>query len=382
MLKKSIICLSFFLLSFNFSFAQDIITSPLAFGIVNYGDASSITFNVNPITTCDSYTITSEIDYFIKSITVKVEYNLNSFCDDSSFFFFETEEATPLLEGFYNVSIEVNVPADFTLNQTINLPSIFVQNAFPEECNNPFLFSSSQPCPTIPNPVCACDGQNYNNECEALFDNDSGAYYNFVCGDYVTQNSVPFDCTTFTLSESDIFEKYGCAENYYPGRELYLRYSHVNVDTLTEIRFRSNDISTRLFLISIDGDNLKCLAMSDRETLIIDNLETGEYILVADSERTLPNTIVEFCVEEVPTSVNVLSASSVDIFPNPSEDFITFNSHGLDIYSVVFYNTMGQVVINKRIDNNIVRHNLPQGIYQVVFITKTNRRVTKKIIVL
>jgi len=386
MLKKTIIYLSLLMISFNFSSAQDIITSPLASGIVNYGDVSRITFNVNPITTCDSYTITSEIDYFIKSITVKVDYNLNSFCDDSSFFFFEMEEATPLLEGFYIVSIELNVFADFTLNETVTLPSIFVQNAFPDECNNPFIISLfNDSCPTFSNPVCACDGQNYNNECEALFDNDSGAYYDFICGDYVTQNSIPFECRSFALSESDIFEKYSCSEDYYPGRELYLRYSHVNVDTLTEIRFRSNNINnaTRLFLVSIDDNNLNCIAISDAERLIIDDVPTGEYFIIADSERNTPNGLIEFCVEEeIPTSVDILPSSSVDIYPNPSEDFVSINSHGLDLHSFVFYNAMGQVVYDKPFNKNIISHNLPKGLYQVVITTKSNQLITKKVLVL
>ncbi len=86
-----------------------------------------------------------------------------------------------------------------------------------------------------------------------------------------------------------------------------------------------------------------------------------------------------------PSSVNDITAdnNSISVYPNPAKDFITVNSIAT-IKSVKVYNTVGQVVIEKLVKDNVAKiaiSELKSGVYFVA--TETEKGiVTKKINVL
>lgn len=86
-----------------------------------------------------------------------------------------------------------------------------------------------------------------------------------------------------------------------------------------------------------------------------------------------------------PSSVNDITAdnNTISVYPNPAKDFITVNSIAT-IKSVKVYNTVGQVVIEKLVKDNVAKiaiSELKSGVYFVA--TETEKGiVTKKINVL
>jgi hypothetical protein len=86
-----------------------------------------------------------------------------------------------------------------------------------------------------------------------------------------------------------------------------------------------------------------------------------------------------------PSSINDITAenNTISVYPNPAKDFITVNSIAT-IKSVKVYNTVGQVVIEKLVKDNVAKiaiSELKSGVYFVA--TETEKGiVTKKINVL
>lgn len=372
------LCLIFSL--FNSLEAQNIISSAfVSTGIISYGQGANVQFNVNEVRLCDNYTSQTTVDYFVKIITVKVDYNYNATCAESAFLFTEIVDISLLLEGIYTVNLQLNVPSNISWNQTITLGSITVTKPFPLNCNNTFTPNIIELCPPIFNQVCACNGQTYQNECIAYYDNENGAYHNFLCGQYVEQESENFDCQIYsTIFGTNIFEQYDCASEYFNGNELYLRYEHLNNGEAIDISFQADHPSTRVFLVRLENNNLVCIGMSDDSRLLVEALNAGIYYIVVDS-RTAISQSIQFCAT---TAINeIAKESTITISPNPSIDRIQLDANDATIKSIIFYNSMGQEILRKEeLLTNRLKHSLESGIYYLRLETEDKQYIKKLIV--
>jgi hypothetical protein len=361
------------------AYSQDIISSAfITSGAVSLGQNAGIQFTVNQATVCDSYTVESQFNYTAKTLNIKVNYIYISSCNESIGSTTEIQAPLFLLEGTYSVSLELSVPNDPFLNETTQLGSITVTEPNTINCHSPFIPIITESCPINFNTVCACDGQNYTNECEAFFEAKNGRYFNFNCGQYVNNESQDFECSLFSNNLPNTFERYDCLQDYFPGPELYLKYQHDAVDEPVDISFNNHGGVSRLFLVETSTGNLNCITSSQNNILTIEGISTGEYFLIFDSQSTTPQNI-EFCIAS--HVEDFAFSSDLDIYPNPSQDYFTID-HPDPIEQLTIFNLLGQVVFETmNLSDNQVKHHLRKGTYQVQIKSRNGKLYCQKIIV-
>ncbi len=359
-MKKIIITIFFIIDILSIAHAEDIISSAVVTtGIVNLGENASIQFIVNQVKVCDSYAVETTIDYFTKNIEIKVHYNYVSTCAESSSSTTEIVNEQLLLEGIYNVEIKLDVPNNSSWDETIFLTTISVMKPDNQSCSGSYIPYFAGFCPLVTNNVCACDGQNYENECEAYLQNRNGIYNTQLCSTIIEQSALSFECKKFQFSENNNFSKYSCSDDEFDGKELYLEYTHEKDDSLI-IYFKAGDESTRLFLTTLVNDNIECIAISDKTKLEYADLPAGIYYIIADSKYNFYSDI-EFCIHN--SIINNIQDINLVIYPNPIRNFIgiksgekikrikIFDILGVEIYSNVF-NT-SEIVINNKFHSGI-----------------------------
>ncbi len=379
-MKKILITIISLFFSISILNAEDIISSAfITSGTISLGEDAKIQFNVNQVNLCDSYTISTSVNYVSKKIVVEVDYNYVSICSESSSVFTEFVDKQVLLEGFYNVEIKLNVPSNSFWDETINLSSIFVGKPFSLTCNYPFIPLLKENCPPVLNQVCACDGQNYYNECDAYLLNKNGVYNANSCSTIIEQESIPFNCQVYNNFKINKFSKYSCTDDIYEGRELYLKYEHYDNDTLI-INFKSNSDLTRVFLTKIVDDNIECISISDKNKLEYPDLPSGAYYLIADNPEDFNlNINIELCVETL-TNKEV-SVDNLTVYPVPIDNYIGIKSNNT-IKTIKIYDIFGTEKYYKKIVNSDIKINndFKSGIYFIQIETNTGVQ-TKKIIV-
>lgn len=372
------------LLSLNSLFTQDIISNPiLTNGIATLGNSGQVNLNINQRTVCDNYTINSTVDHVGRIITIEILYNYFSNCDASFAQFFESIQMTPLLTGIYSVQINLTVPSDLASNEFISLTSLSVVDPVNQSCDG-FVPPLPEPCPTIFNQVCACNGQNYTNECEAYLQDQNGFYNYFSCGKYLINNSIIFDCLDYFMSKENTFEKYGCGNLSYPGKEIYLQYEHQSREDTIDILFRA-DPTVSLFLTSMTGDeSIECIAKNINQRLFVTDLAPGTYYLIADSQNSSSNSI-SFCpVSSVRKELSE-NAKQFNIYPNPNSGELFFNINTNDDHFYVnlkVFKLSGEEVgtFNQINLNRSLVHQLDQGIYFVEIDLGYSKLVRKLIV--
>ncbi len=79
------------------------------------------------------------------------------------------------------------------------------------------------------------------------------------------------------------------------------------------------------------------------------------------------NTPAYFCIDNVgnfPLSSNTINQETINIYPNPSSDFIYINSKDSDNYTISLFNILGKLIIDKKINlQQLNLSNLPNGQY-------------------
>ena len=79
------------------------------------------------------------------------------------------------------------------------------------------------------------------------------------------------------------------------------------------------------------------------------------------------NTPAYFCIDNVgnfPLSSNTINQEIINIYPNPSSDFIYINSKDSDNYTISLFNILGELIIDKKINlQQLNLSNLPNGQY-------------------
>ena len=79
------------------------------------------------------------------------------------------------------------------------------------------------------------------------------------------------------------------------------------------------------------------------------------------------NTPAYFCIDNVgnfPLSSNTINQETINIYPNPSSDFIYINSKDSDNYTISLFNILGEIIIDKKINlQQLNLSNLPNGQY-------------------
>ena len=79
------------------------------------------------------------------------------------------------------------------------------------------------------------------------------------------------------------------------------------------------------------------------------------------------NTPAYFCIDNVgnfPLSSNNITQEIINIYPNPSSDFIYINRKDSDNYTISLFNILGEIIIDKKINlQQLNLSNLPNGQY-------------------
>ena len=79
------------------------------------------------------------------------------------------------------------------------------------------------------------------------------------------------------------------------------------------------------------------------------------------------NTPAYFCIDNVgnfPLSSNTINQETINIYPNPSSDFIYINSKDSDNYTISLFNILGELIIDNKINlQQLNLSNLPNGQY-------------------
>ena len=79
------------------------------------------------------------------------------------------------------------------------------------------------------------------------------------------------------------------------------------------------------------------------------------------------NTPAYFCIDNVgnfPLSSNNITQEIINIYPNPSSDFIYINRKESDNYTISLFNILGEIIIDKKINlQQLNLSNLPNGQY-------------------
>jgi hypothetical protein len=354
------------------------VTKPFVF----LGESTSLTFNVNKVTSCDTYTIEWDINYIAKSIEVKVKYNYFSNCTTSGGTFIENISKPILLNGFYTMKITVNSLFNFNLNQTVFLQSVFVNTPVFLNCNNSFIPTLIDVCPSLLSPVCACNGQTYQNECMAYLKDRNGNYIGQNCPLYISQNKVDFKCKTyepFQDMKSNFFEKYSCSNDLFQGKELFLEYEHKQLSDY-RLEYTTQSSTVRVFLTSLENNNIKCIASSNNGVLEVPKLPSGTYFIISDNKLQQDYSIT-FCKA---TYVDELKQDRIVLFPNPSSGLLSIRNDSGNITSVAILDSLGdickfQVINDSKIDIDL--SNLLPAFYIAQIQLQNGNSVFKKFLI-
>ncbi len=379
LMKKLIVFLLLVVLSILSSVAQDIISDEsISDYYINLGEEIEVEFDVNYITDCDSYSVDVDIDYLFKEITITVDYDYDEDCDETDDYDTEQVDILPLLEGDYSVVIECDVSFNFDLDEDIDVGDFEVVKPENKDCDASFVPFISGFCPIYGDEVCACNGQNYDNECEAYFEEEHGLYYHFTCSDFVEENSINFECGIYSLDIDNTFEIYECSNKEFDGDELYFEYEHSGDSVL--ITFNSSSSGTRLFLVDIDFGDIECLEESDDSKLEIYNYGSGTYYVIADEDGYSWNNSIEIC--DINTAEDITASNDISIFPNPAKSFIKVKSSSQKIQNIRINNEMGQTVFFSKDYQQERKIQLPDknGLYFVRVVTALGS-TTKKILI-
>ena len=358
--------------------AQNIVTNAFVTqGIVFLGSDANVTFNVNKITQCDSYSADWDINYVAKIININLTYNYFSNCTASNITSFESTSKPILLEGTYWVNLNVNVPNNPFLNQSINLTSIFVNKPQQLTCVNsfiPFLFGF---CPSLFNQVCACNGVTYQNECKAYLEDRNGLYESGICPEYINRKMIPFQCKTFYKYEcnSTLFAKYICSNEVFEEKELILKYEH-NQTSDYKLEYFTQTYPGTVFLTKIKDNNLECIASTKNGLLEVSMLPAGAYYLIVEN---LYHSIT-FCTR---TNTEDTIAFNTMIYPNPASDIITVKSNLDKIYAVSLLDHLGKHYHTKYVkdyEGDLQVSDLSRGMYILKIQLENGHKVIKKLI--
>ena len=89
------------------------------------------------------------------------------------------------------------------------------------------------------------------------------------------------------------------------------------------------------------------------------------------------------CITLIPTGLNEVIDASTEIYPNPANNILTIVSHTIEIKNINIYNLNGQLVLNKKLNNNhntINVSSLETGIY-IIDILSENTSVKRKLVI-
>ncbi|MEZ4906707.1 MAG: T9SS type A sorting domain-containing protein [Saprospiraceae bacterium] len=359
--------------------SQDIITDVyMSYSYISLGEEVTIEFDVNLLRDCDSYSVDVEIDYLLNDITILVDYDYDEDCEESSSSYTEEVVFLPLLEGTYNVTIECDVAFDFFLDEEVDLWDLNVDKPDSDDCDASFVPYISEFCPFWGEEVCACDGKNYDNECEAYFEEEHGIYHHFNCGDHVIDNSILFECGNYSLDIENTFVDYDCNISSMYGSELYFEYQYDNSNDTLLIYFESISPDVKLFLIDIDASGINCIAASEGSKLEVTNLPKGNYYIIADSDFGNSSDI-EIC--DLSSNVDLFDQNQLSIFPNPNNSKFAIKSEN-NIQKVKIFDILGNekyfVEPNQKEIN--ISQNFQHGIYFIEIESK-HELVIKKMLI-
>lgn len=280
-LRNLLISFVFMLVFSSLSKGQILQNGIVSQPVISLGQMTNISFQFNPLTTCDSWVVTTDIDYLLREVKIAINYNFIENCDDASSSIFVSDMVAPLFTGQYNVTIEVDVNQDFTLNETLNLFSLIV-DAPDTDCNENNV-TILDLCPLVfDDPVCACNGQLYDNECVAYIEEQQGKYYQELCSDILVRKAELDLCTDYTSMDEGSFYSYNCNNDYYPGNEIIIKYQHDGQDIIMEY----NQVADQeVFLVEIDnGGSIDCKKLGENGLLDIARFASGDYYIIIDSK--------------------------------------------------------------------------------------------------
>lgn len=340
-----------FLCLAQYSSGQSIVSAPfIVNGVITLGQHASVQFTVNQQTLCDSYIVSYDINHVGKIVNVNVDYNYISSCGESFVAFTEIPSSQFVLTGVYTVFINVNVATNPAWNSQTVLGSISVIEPNNVSCASGFIPFLEGFCPSFGNPVCACDGIDYANECQAYLEGQNGVYEYQSCEQIFGQKVVPFSCDQFFPNTPNFFEKYSCSNAIYPGDEIVFVYEH-DATATTELSFTSQNSSVCLFLMGLGNGGLSCIQKSVNNILDLSFLESGTYYLLADGSGAVD---IEFCTT---TATSSLRDNGFNIYPNPATDYVEIRNDDSTIKEILIMDMLGRCIKSHSVIQKDIRVN-------------------------
>jgi hypothetical protein len=244
-------------------------------------------------------------------------------------------------------------------------------------CNNLLIPNLQGFCPTFSNPVCACNGESYQNECSAYLEDRNGLYESGICPDYINRKMLPFQCKTYNINEfnSTLFAKYTCSNEFFESNELILKYEHIQA-TDYKLEYFTQTYPGTVFLTKIKDNNLECIASTKNGLLEVSMLPAGAYYIIVEN---LYHSIT-FCTR---TNTEDTIAFNTMIYPNPASDIITVKSNLDKIYAVSLLDHLGKhyhTQYVKDYEGDLQVSDLSRGMYILKIQLENGHKVIKKLI--
>lgn len=158
----------------------------------------------------------------------------------------------------------------------------------------------------------------------------------------------------------------------------YIAFRHFNSSDV--FRINLDDVSV---YATLPGGSTYALFRNGVE--IATNLEVNNY-----TDMNVPGGTYEYCVRRVAahcvsdftcttiTGIGDAEISGVKVYPNPATDILFVKG---DIKHVALYNSLGQVVNARLINNQIDVSSLTNGIYHLVITTTDDKQTVEKVII-
>lgn len=222
-------------------------------------------------------------------------------------------------------------------------------------CSDSLYFDTSYSCGNTYAPVCGCNGKQYDNECEALTKGGVAYYFNGPCGNLPPIGSYNGDTSsTSTFRIPDV----GTSEISYTGMDP--NRNPISFKMFTDGADQSGDC----FKIKYD-ENLQKVLITPKPNCV-SSLKI--YSMVCDNWGYCSMDTLTVEVASKLSVNNNRKDVKVEVYPNPTNDFLTIKTTGMSSKAIRITDMTGKTVLQLNSNENqskIDVSSLTSGMYLI-----------------